>query len=148
MTSLQGLSDYLAAVEERRHLERLLENGSKEFSGYGLELFASGLSAKIKRLDRAIEQYAIQTGYAKLVSCSSLWNNQIRTETLDMIMEQASAGFSLASSSLSSACDTANVQMIPGRVRDHVTVLLESVHFPAGPVASSVNSYLMPVFAN
>jgi hypothetical protein len=52
--SVNEVSDYGAAVEERRHLERMLEQGREEFSGYGLELFERGLRSKIEKLTSEI----------------------------------------------------------------------------------------------
>jgi hypothetical protein len=56
-----NVQDYLATIEERRRLEGMLEQGRKEFSGYGLELFERGLRKKIAKLTDAIAQQDAQS---------------------------------------------------------------------------------------
>jgi len=60
---IEDFHDYLAAVEERQHLQGVIERGRKQFSGYGLELFERGLRGKIAKLTDAIAQWDAQSGY-------------------------------------------------------------------------------------
>jgi hypothetical protein len=50
-------ADYAAAIAKKAHLESLLAKGKKEFSGYGLELFQSGVQRNLESLSAAISQY-------------------------------------------------------------------------------------------
>jgi hypothetical protein len=49
--------DYSAAIAKKAHLENLLARGSKQFSGYGLELFQSSVQRNLDRLAAAISEY-------------------------------------------------------------------------------------------
>jgi hypothetical protein len=144
--SALGLSDYLAAVEERQHLERLLEAGRNEFSGYGLELFESGLRAKIERLSRAIDRHDLQSGYADLSMFCSICSYRNIAETSPITVRPIVVGFSLADNSLSSICDTANVRMIPGPVHNFPNVCVDarSIRTATAARPSAMNSQNSP----
>src|ERR1700689_420870 len=75
----EDAQDYLATVEERRHLEGMIERGRKEFSGYGLELFERGLRGKIAKLTDAITQRNAQSGHNLVASDWSGHENRALT---------------------------------------------------------------------
>jgi hypothetical protein len=55
--------DYFDAVAKRHHLERILRREARKFSGYGRELFESGICRTLNNLDEAISEYEYRVGY-------------------------------------------------------------------------------------
>ncbi|HTS35340.1 MAG TPA: hypothetical protein VMH04_06690 [Candidatus Solibacter sp.] len=117
----------MEAVDERQRLERLIERGRKEFSGYGLELFERGLRAKIAKLTPSIEAWELQQGYFSPVphiqslECVILGSGMVELPTV--------LGFSS-----SATINTGNVQMFQGRVQD---VTLAASQMPSGNAAET-----------
>jgi hypothetical protein len=66
--SIVNARQYLAAVAKKQHIEKMLDEGTKEFSGYGLELFQSGMRTNLERLAAAIREYETGLGYTALAS--------------------------------------------------------------------------------
>lgn len=131
-------SDYLDMVQERQRLEGLLEQGRREFSGYGLELFERGLRAKLDRLTVAIKQYDTQIGYE---ASYNLWTSKMGECMVGVLGGTTQQPSSFAFPNCCSVT-TGNVQMIPGRVRDSVTIMLNAT-FPAAtrePVSLAIET--------
>jgi len=119
-------TEYVAAVEERQHLEKLLEAGRKEFSGYGLELFQRGVRAKIAKLTNVIENCEALARSANPISfinnCEGLtgyWNPTSSVYAWQCKISDRSL-VNPPSIAVLSDCATinTNVQVLQGRILD------------------------------
>jgi len=66
--TISNAHEYVAAIAKREHLAGLLDHGTREFSGYGRELFQNSVSNNLNRLAAAIGEYEARLGYAELPS--------------------------------------------------------------------------------
>lgn len=80
---IKNASDYIAAIEKKQRLERLLREGQKQFSGYGRELFESGMRASVGSLAAAIREYELRCGYTQLAP-RTFWTTRVHEETIEL----------------------------------------------------------------
>jgi hypothetical protein len=78
---INNAADYIAAVGKRLRLERILRQEAQQFHGYGRELFESGLSNTLKRLDAAISEYELVLGYTSIAPYNS-WTSYISNQSI------------------------------------------------------------------
>jgi hypothetical protein len=131
---IEDFQDYLAAVEERQHLEGVIERGRKEFSGYGLELFERGIRGKIARLEDAIAQWDTRSGY-NLTTSDWSGRNNLQVFTCQVAGQYSANHFSEPSSvAVFSHCvvmDCDNVRMLQGPMSLYGSVQLKPLYLCA-----------------
>jgi hypothetical protein len=80
--TISNARDYVAAVAKKQHLQELLEDGAKQFYGYGRELFETSIRANLDRLDTSIAEFELRAGYRNLA-----WHNVWIIPTKDESIE-------------------------------------------------------------
>jgi hypothetical protein len=73
---------YAAAIVKRKHLQKLRQEGMREFSGYGRELFQTSMGANLDKLSAAIQEYELRSGYTQLAP-RNFWTTRVNDEIVD-----------------------------------------------------------------
>ena len=79
-------TQYFGAVQARERLTNMLEEGKKEFSGYGLELFERGMNRRLGEVKDEISRYETSTFSNDRVSAESCWIKAFKSETLSAVL--------------------------------------------------------------
>ena len=131
MTVIHTTMDYFTAVAERQRLENLLDVGIRQFHGYGLELFQSSMLSKIRKLNVAIEQFEICSGYSELAPYN-FWSSRIRNECLEVDASLPPEESSIFANS--NVSDSRDLQRIPGNIVEQMITTASGVLSPIQPV--------------
>jgi len=122
---ITDVQDYVAALEEQRHLEGMIERGRKEFSGYGLELFERGLRKKLARVTDAIVQREAQSDHT-VRACDWSGYENLRSFTCDVAGRYIFDPSSIANFS-NCIVTNCNVQMLQGPINLYRSIRLNPV---------------------
>ncbi len=81
--TIANVRDYIAAIAKRKRLQGLLKEGTKQFAGYGRDLFEAGMHSNIEALSAAISEYEIHSGYTQLAP-RDFWTTHVKNEVIEL----------------------------------------------------------------